>query len=402
MHLLVLFALAILNAGPPKPSIAQLQPQADAVLKSDTVHAQQKIYLVFELADRLVEAGRLDEADRYYKSGFKIQPYDYNHHLHYAELLKQLDRPDDAAAQAKIVLTECEDPAIILKTQDFLGTPRLQITPLDQLPTAKPILVLIPLGNVDLSLLADEQTKLHDELHIDVLIRFVPFKMPAPDRIPRQQTPENYQWDADKMLDLFTEAIRPFYSQNVRFLGITHNDIYADDSNFYFGWSNNWCGIVSYRRFMAGFNHEIPDRARLLRRFHFQCLASAGNVFGLDRCLDSSCPRGYPQSLEEQDAKSDKLCDTCRKEFDDTFAAYQTAAQNTSLIILIGLIVGTALSLMVVSIISRHPLGLTALVIGLAMLIYTMIGIAVFTAPATPTCTPHLAAPIGTPLHRQA
>jgi predicted Zn-dependent protease len=377
MHLLILFALAMFHASSNRIAIERLQPQADAILNLDPVQARPRVRAVLELADDLEGDGRLAEADHYYNEGLRIEPNDYLQHLFYADLLQKLNRPADAAIQAQLILNGCEDQALILKAQGLIGTPPFQVAALDDLPTAMPILVLVPLGDVDLSLLQDEQTKLHDALHINVMIRSVPFKMPAPDRYPPQRTPDNRQWNAEKMMSLFADAVHPFEASNVRFLGITRNDIYAGDKNYYFGWSDGDCSIVSYSRFLAIFNSETPERSRLLRRFHFQCLTSAGHVFGLERCMDSSCPLGYAQSVAEQDAKSDTICDTCRKGFDNAFAQYTISAQNTSTTILIGLALATAISLVIISLVSRRPLPLTALVIGLALLVYTTIGIAI-------------------------
>ena len=48
-----------------------------------------------------------------------------------------------------------------------------------------------------------------------------------------------------------------------------------------------------------------------------------GKVFGIDSCTDPSCPRAYPHSVAEHDAKSDKLCDKCRKALNKAFGLKQ-------------------------------------------------------------------------------
>jgi predicted Zn-dependent protease len=378
MHLLILLMLTLINAHPSNATmIARLQPKADAVLKLNDAQARPHVGVVFDLADHLSNAGRLDEADHYYQAGLRIQPHDFDHHLFYAQLLAKLNRPDAKSAQAQIVLQGSENQALVAQAQELLGKPLPQIEPLDDLPTAMPILVLVPLGDIDLLLLQDEQAKLHDTLHIDVRIRSVPFKMPLPDRRPLARTPQNRQWSARYMISLFAQAVHPFTADNVRFIGVTCNDIYADDKNYYFAWSDGDCSIVSYARFLATFNNEMPDRARLARRFHFQCLTSAGHVFGLDRCMDSSCPLGYPMSVKDQDAKSDKLCDTCQKGFDDAFGQYDAAAQTKSTMVLLGLVIVTGVALAAISMISANPLPLTGLIAGVALLVYTAIGVGI-------------------------
>jgi predicted Zn-dependent protease len=38
-------------------------------------------------------------------------------------------------------------------------------------------------------------------------------------------------------------------------------------------------------------------------------------MLGVPRCIDPMCARAYPASLEEHDAKGDKLCEVCRAGF---------------------------------------------------------------------------------------
>ena len=375
---LLFLVLAFLS--PDNPSrIPQLKPQADAVLKLDPPAARRKVGIVFELADCLFTAGRLEEADHYYNAGLQISPNDFENRLFYAELLAKMNRPDSVKTQAQLILQGSENQSTILKARELIGLPPPQIAAMDDLPGAMPIVVLVPLGDVDLSILLEEQAKLHDALHIDVELRSVPFKMPPPDRRPRTKTPENVQWSAVKMMDSFSDAVHPFAADNdnVRFIGVTKYDIYAENNNYNFGWTGENCSIVSYRRFMASFDGQPSDRARLLRRFHFQCLTSTAHLFGLDRCMDSSCPCGYAQSVDEQDAKTDKLCDTCQKGFDDAFAVFSTAAQTRSTVILVAIAAFAAVGLTIVSLINRHPLPLTALILAVALFAYTAVGIGI-------------------------
>jgi predicted Zn-dependent protease len=86
--------------------------------------------------------------------------------------------------------------------------------------------------------------------------------------------------------------------------------------------------VVSYRRFTAGFNGEVQSRVRLLRRLNCLCLAEAGHLFGLPRSPDPTCPLSYVNDLQELDAKSDKLSDTCRHDFETAFAAVMATGES--------------------------------------------------------------------------
>jgi len=71
---------------------------------------------------------------------------------------------------------------------------------------------------------------------------------------------------------------------------------------------------------MAEFNNETPNRPKLKERMLKQCLSSAGLIFGIERCSDPTCPRAYPHSLKEHDAKSTELCPACKRGFREKFA----------------------------------------------------------------------------------
>jgi predicted Zn-dependent protease len=127
------------------------------------------------------------------------------------------------------------------------------------------------------------------------------------------------QWDADQLLVLLFDAIRPYRRPRIAYLGVTSADIYADDYNFLFGWANPQGGVMSYRRFTAAFTDETPNQARLIKRASMQALSSIGHIFGVERCTNPTCARAYPHSLTEHDAKEGNLCPLCKNGFKDMF-----------------------------------------------------------------------------------
>ncbi|MCK4600882.1 MAG: hypothetical protein KAU28_00350 [Phycisphaerae bacterium] len=139
------------------------------------------------------------------------------------------------------------------------------------------------------------------------------------------------QWPADKLINLLKNTAKPYARRHVGYLGITEKDIYAKDYNFLFGWASRGWAVMSYRRFMADFNNELPNRKRLLKRAYMQCLASAGHVFNVKRCSDPRCARAYPHCLSEHDAKSGKLCNQCKKGFKKAFENTREASTGSDL-----------------------------------------------------------------------
>ena len=135
------------------------------------------------------------------------------------------------------------------------------------------------------------------------------------------------QWDSIGLVNVFREAVKPYRQKNVRFIGVTRCDIYSENTAFLFA---NTClgdvSVMSYRRFMSAFTRETPNRGRLAKRATNQALSCSGKVFGLESCSDPTCPRAYPNSVAEQDAKSEKLCDRCREAFDKVFGPKAAAS----------------------------------------------------------------------------
>jgi predicted Zn-dependent protease len=127
------------------------------------------------------------------------------------------------------------------------------------------------------------------------------------------------QWNADHLQGLLFRAVKPHRRENIAYLGITSVDIYAKDYNFLFGWANRQGGVMSYRRFTADFNSEVPNQDRLVKRTFMQCLSSIGHIYGIERCTNPTCARAYPNSLSEHDAKEGTLCSQCRNGFRKVF-----------------------------------------------------------------------------------
>lgn len=98
-------------------------------------------------------------------------------------------------------------------------------------------------------------------------------------------------------------------------IGITSKDIYENDYNFLFGWAEKGIGILSYSRFLL----DNATYNQLEKRTVMQSFSTVGLVLGVSRCSNPNCARAYPNSLEEQDRKEDKLCDDCVK---NTLAIY--------------------------------------------------------------------------------
>ena len=76
---------------------------------------------------------------------------------------------------------------------------------------------------------------------------------------------------------------------------------------------------MSYHRFTAKFDGDLPNQKRLVKRIKMQALASIGHIFRIKRCSNPTCARAYPHSLPEHDAKEGTLCAQCEAGFKKLF-----------------------------------------------------------------------------------
>jgi predicted Zn-dependent protease len=129
------------------------------------------------------------------------------------------------------------------------------------------------------------------------------------------------QYSSDALLEQLSHRFMNYTNDPhcLGILGVTSNDIYENDYNFLFGWARKGMGVISYARFLLG----NPTDEQFEKRTVMQALSSAGFVIGIPRCTNPTCARAYPNSLEEQDRKDDKLCNECRENLRKLYLEFQ-------------------------------------------------------------------------------
>ncbi len=130
-----------------------------------------------------------------------------------------------------------------------------------------------------------------------------------------KQAGQDEQWDAEKLREHVLAGLGKETNRSILWVALTEGDLYAGDNNYLFGLAGSppACAVVSCARFTAAFNGEPPSARRLSERLLKQLLSSVGTLLGADRSLDPTCPRSYPNGLQQHDAKGLKLCERCRQ-----------------------------------------------------------------------------------------
>jgi len=121
------------------------------------------------------------------------------------------------------------------------------------------------------------------------------------------------QYDADILI---SKLGNKYKYNSAGYLAITEKDIYDDENNFLFAKSVfGRYSVLSYKRFLASFNNESPNRKRLINRIVKQMITSSFFILDIPRCTTPDCVRAYPNSLDEHDKKNMELCDECKIRF---------------------------------------------------------------------------------------
>ena len=104
----------------------------------------------------------------------------------------------------------------------------------------------------------------------------------------------------------------------VVYLGITMEDLYAEDLNYVFGFGSfeNRTGVYSLARYYSEFWNEAPtEQTKLLtlRRSLKVLNHETSHVFGLKHCIFYDCTMNGSNSLEETDRSSIHECPVCHE-----------------------------------------------------------------------------------------
>ncbi len=164
------------------------------------------------------------------------------------------------------------------------------------------LLMLVPVGGVDVQGLMDLAPTIEERFPIDVKV-LVP--------LWREQIPLAY-YNAERMqynavlvnahlASRFSEIVEP---PKRLLVGIVEGDGYIEGLNFVFGLATPELGVATvYTARIKG--AKYPERLRKL------ILHETGHLLGLKHCPDQKCVMKFSNSLQELDMKGDKFCPNC-------------------------------------------------------------------------------------------
>jgi archaemetzincin len=162
-------------------------------------------------------------------------------------------------------------------------------------------LKIVPIGNVDQSVLQEIRKKLRERFKIAVEV------------VDSIEIPQNSfnrfrnQYSGDTILENLEKSF------NDKVIGITNTDIYTDKLNFIFGQAKikgNVCIVSLFRLHPRFYNQPVNDKV-FIERAAKESIHEFGHMIGLQHCKEEGCVMNFSNSIKDVDNKTDKFCYMC-------------------------------------------------------------------------------------------
>jgi hypothetical protein len=270
---------------------------AERVLSlKNNVMAGQYADWVLRYARELDEQGEQQKAIYYYRAALRL---DANNRTAYARLtaLESLSSGNAVANAENLVVT----PSTPYWTTDNPVTQLARRRIDKQLEDVEGCTILIvPVGKVSAGLLDAVGCVIHHELDLPVYVSVDSVPLPPYTRVPGLAI--GPQWDEASLVQVFTNAMKPFPDAPVKYILITPVDIYIPDANYVFSTTYIWGAVVSSARFGT---LEVDDDLCRYRTAK-QALCALLKSFNVPASPDRNDVTSYTRSLDEFDAKGNR------------------------------------------------------------------------------------------------
>lgn len=166
-------------------------------------------------------------------------------------------------------------------------------------------LQLLPVGEVDGSLLRELKRALPDCFHIECELLST-----ALDPEPSYHN-ERQQYHSSELLHRMQNFVGPDCE---RLLGVTEVDLYIPILTFVFGEAqmNGPCAVVSFHRLRQEFYGLPADEEVLRERLVKEAFHELGHTFHLTHCEDYRCVMSASHAVEWIDLKERFFCKACQ------------------------------------------------------------------------------------------
>jgi archaemetzincin len=163
---------------------------------------------------------------------------------------------------------------------------------------------LLPVGNVDMSLLESLSRSLPECLPVRCEILASPLDAAAAYHAERQQ------FHSSEIL----QRMQPLAARSWRLLAIADVDLYIPILTYVFGEAQiaGPCAVVSAFRLRQEFYGLDADENLLRQRLLKECVHELGHTLELRHCQDYRCAMSSSHAVEWIDLRESTLCESCR------------------------------------------------------------------------------------------
>lgn len=174
--------------------------------------------------------------------------------------------------------------------------------------TAPPIsmfqLDIVPLGNLDRTVVEFLSHSLRESLRIKCLIRN------APADLSGAYHPTRQQYNSTQIL---AQLAKIDCSDKTKILGVTEVDLFIPILTFVFGEAQlgQRAALISVHRLRQSFYGLPEDPGLFYERCEKEAIHELGHLFGLVHCHNFECVMHFSNSVEQVDLKATAFCGAC-------------------------------------------------------------------------------------------
>ncbi len=170
----------------------------------------------------------------------------------------------------------------------------------------KKIFCIIPIGDIDNTILQYTQLELEKRFNVSV-------------EIGRQLEEPTYAYHKHKKQYNSTKILKKIHKLKLtgydRILGIVDVDLYVPERTFVFGGADvkKKVSVISLTRLRQEFYDLPEDSAQFKYRTIIEAVHELGHTYGLYHCKNNKCVMFLSNTISDTDHKGAELCSNCEK-----------------------------------------------------------------------------------------
>ena len=169
----------------------------------------------------------------------------------------------------------------------------------------RPLILLQPLGTVDVNLLKYLKEGIEERLDVRVILSAMKMDVPEDAYVKSRR-----QYVSEKIIMyLRDKTIKLNYD---RVLGVADVDAFSPGLNFVFGQAWRSYAVIYLPRLRQEFYKMKPNPELFKLRALKEALHELGHTFGLMHCPNSYCVMHFSNSIVDTDMKKAEYCFNCR------------------------------------------------------------------------------------------